>query len=92
MRSFDYNNLVDKAWDTDILSLVAKIHEYKGRQDLFIRQKPMELELIYALCGVSFQNPEFQAGKGHTHAFFLASALILTSVDRLIPVRAATWL
>ena len=46
MRSFDYNNLVDKAWDTDILSLVAKIHEYKGRQDLFIRQKPMELERL----------------------------------------------
>ena len=46
MRSFDYSKLIDRTWDTDILNLVAKIHEYKGRQDLFIRQKPMELELI----------------------------------------------
>lgn len=37
MRSFDYSRLYNKAWDTDILNLVAKIHEHKGRQDLFIR-------------------------------------------------------
>ena len=43
MRSFDYSRLYEKAWDTDILNLVAKIHECKGRQDLFIRQKPVEL-------------------------------------------------
>ena len=30
MRSFDYNRLHERAWDTDIVSLVAKIHEYKG--------------------------------------------------------------
>lgn len=43
MRSFDYNKLAEKTWDMDILNLVAKIHECKGRQDLFIRQKPVEL-------------------------------------------------
>ena len=43
MRSFDYSRLYEKAWDTDILNLVAKIHECKGRQDLFIRQKPVEV-------------------------------------------------
>ena len=40
MRAFDYSRLYDRTWDTDILNLVAKIHECKGRQDLFIRQKP----------------------------------------------------
>ena len=44
MRSFDYGRLADKAWGTDILNLAAKIHECKGRQDLFIRQKPVELD------------------------------------------------
>ena len=39
MRSFDYSKLADKVWDTNILNFVAKIHEYKSRQDLFIRQK-----------------------------------------------------
>ena len=35
MRSFDYGKLADKAWDNDILNLVAKTHEYKGRQDSY---------------------------------------------------------
>ena len=43
MRSFDYSKLYEKAWDTDILNLVAKIHECKGRQDLFFKQKPVIL-------------------------------------------------
>ena len=46
MRSFDYGRLCDKTWDTDILNLVAKIHEYKGRQDVFIRQKPVGLSRL----------------------------------------------
>lgn len=47
MRSFDYSWLYDKAWGTDILNLVAKIHECKGRQDLFIRQKPVEISFSF---------------------------------------------
>lgn len=46
MRSFDYSKLADKMWDAETLSLVAKIHECKGRQDLYIRQKPVELERL----------------------------------------------
>lgn len=43
MRTFDYSQLSQKMWDSDILNLVAKIHECKGRQDIFVRQKPAEL-------------------------------------------------
>ena len=50
MRSFDYSRLYEKAWDTDILNLVAKIHECKGRQDLFIRQKPVELDCLVEIA------------------------------------------
>ena len=50
MRSFDYSRLYDKAWDTDILNLIAKIHECKGRQDLFIRQKPVELDRLVEIA------------------------------------------
>lgn len=46
MRLFDYSRLVKRTWDTEILNLVAKIHECKGRQDLFIRQKPVELDRL----------------------------------------------
>lgn len=31
MRNFDYSKLAERTWDTDILNLVAKIHECKGR-------------------------------------------------------------
>ena len=52
MRSFDYSRLYDKGWDTDILNLVAKIHECKGRQDLFIRQKPVELDRLVEIAKI----------------------------------------
>ena len=52
MRSFDYSRLYEKAWNTDILNLVAKIHECKGRQDLFIRQKPVELDRLVEIAKI----------------------------------------
>ena len=41
MREFDYVKLKEQLWDCEILSYVAQIHEYKGRQELYIRQKPV---------------------------------------------------
>lgn len=52
MRSFDYSKLADKMWDAEVLNLVAKIHECKGRQDLYIRQKPVELERLMEVAKV----------------------------------------
>lgn len=52
MRSFDYSKFVEKTWDTDILNLVAKIHEYKGRQDMFVRQKPVELDRLIEIAKI----------------------------------------
>src|SRR5699024_11303141 len=46
MRSFDYSVLKNKTWDNEILGLVAQIHEYKGRQELYLRQKPEELDRL----------------------------------------------
>lgn len=46
MRSFNYENLSKRLWDTEIVSYIAKIHECKGRQDLFIHQKPAELDRL----------------------------------------------
>ena len=43
MRQFDYEKLAVKLWDSETMAYVAKIHECKGRQDLFVRQKPAEL-------------------------------------------------
>ena len=52
MRSFDYEQLANVKWDSEILSLVAKIHEYKGKQDLYIRQKPVELDRLTEIAKI----------------------------------------
>lgn len=52
MRIFDYKKYSDKKWDSEILGLVAQIHEYKGRQELFLKQKPTELERLVDLAKV----------------------------------------
>ena len=35
MRHFDYSTLASMSWDSEIIGLVAQIHEYKGRQELY---------------------------------------------------------
>ena len=50
MRDFDYSSLKNKSWDSEIISLVAQIHEYKGRQEVYLRQKPEELEKLVEIA------------------------------------------
>lgn len=52
MRTFDYLKLADKKWDSEILGLVAQIHEYKGRQQLYIAQRPAELNRLIQIAKV----------------------------------------
>jgi Fic family protein len=52
MHKFDYMRLADKMWDSEILFYIAKIHEYKGRQELYIRQKPVELERLVEIARI----------------------------------------
>nr|WP_302158980.1 Fic family protein [Holdemanella biformis] len=52
MRNFDYSHLKNRTWDNEILSYVAKIHEFKGKQELYFRQKPVELERLVEIAKV----------------------------------------
>ena len=52
MRNFDYSHLKDRTWDNEILSYIAKIHEFKGKQELYFRQKPVELERLVEIAKV----------------------------------------
>lgn len=52
MRKIDYGYLVDMSWDTEIMNLVSKIHECKGRQELYIRQKPVELDRLSEIAKI----------------------------------------
>ena len=52
MKTFDYTQLAERSWPTDIVNFVAKIHECKGRQDLFVRQKPTELDRLVEIAKI----------------------------------------
>lgn len=52
MRRFDYTQLAQKKWDTEIMNYTNLIHEYKGKQDLFLRQKPVELKKLVEVAKV----------------------------------------
>lgn len=52
MRHFDYSQLRQSSWDSEILSFVAAIHEHKGKQELYIRQKPVELERLVEVAKI----------------------------------------
>lgn len=50
MRNFDYSNLINRCWDNEILGLVAQIHEHKGRQELYLKQQPTQLERLVEIA------------------------------------------
>ena len=43
MRSFNYSIIREQKWDSEILSLVAAIYKEAGKQELFVKQRPEEL-------------------------------------------------
>ena len=50
MREFDYSKLKERTWDNEIMAYVAQIHEFKGKQDLFLRQKPVGLNRLVEIA------------------------------------------
>ena len=55
MRNFDYSDLASRSWDSEIIGLVTQIHEYKGRQELYLKQKPTELDhYIVYICILAY--------------------------------------
>ena len=52
MRQFDYSYLADRTWDNEIMSYISKIHEYKGKQELFLRQRSVELNRLIEIAKI----------------------------------------
>ncbi|MBR2736593.1 MAG: Fic family protein, partial [Firmicutes bacterium] len=52
MRKFDYSKYRNCKWDNEILNYLSRIHEYKGKQELFSRQKPVELKRLIEVAKV----------------------------------------
>lgn len=52
MKEFDYSKYKMQSWDNEILAYVAQIHEYKGKQNLFLKQKPVELNRLEQIARI----------------------------------------
>ena len=52
MKVFDYKKLVNRTWDKEVLNYVGLIHEYKGRQQLYLAQRPEELDKLVEIAKI----------------------------------------
>ena len=52
MRIFNYSSLNEQKWDSDILGLVAAIYKEAGKQELYLKQRPEELEKLVEIAKV----------------------------------------
>ena len=52
MREFNYDFLKTKKWDKEILGYVGLIHEYKGRQQLYLKLRPQELKRLVEIAKI----------------------------------------
>ena len=52
MRSFNYKYLENKTWDNEITGLLSFIHEERGKQALYLKQKPTELEKLVEIAKI----------------------------------------
>lgn len=52
MRQFDYIALKDSTWDAEVVSLIAQIREYKGKQEVYLQQKPIVLQRLVEIAKI----------------------------------------
>ena len=51
-KEFDYSKLADRTFDRETVNYIGLIHEYKGRQELYLEQKPAELDKLVELSKI----------------------------------------
>lgn len=52
MREFNYSSINDQKWDSEILGLVAAIYKEAGKQELYLKQRPEELEKLVEIAKI----------------------------------------
>ena len=52
MRTFNYSIIREQKWDSEILGLVAAIYKETGKQELYLKQRPEELEKLVEIAKV----------------------------------------
>ena len=52
MRDFNYSKIRDQKWDSEILSLIAAIYKEAGKQELYLKRRPDELEKLVEIAKI----------------------------------------
>jgi Fic family protein len=52
MRDFNYSKIKNQKWDSEILGYIASIYRYAGKQELYLKQKPQELEKLVEIAKI----------------------------------------
>ena len=52
MRTFNYSAIKDQTWDSEVLSLIAAIYKEAGKQELYLKQRPEELQKLVEIAKV----------------------------------------
>ena len=52
MRNFNYSEIKNQKWDSETLSLVAAIYKAAGKQELYLKQRPQELEKLVNIAKI----------------------------------------
>jgi Fic family protein len=52
MRSFNYSKIRDNKWDSELLGLIAAIYKEMGKQELYLKQRPEELEKLVEIAKI----------------------------------------
>ena len=52
MRNFNYAKIRDQKWDSEVLSLIAAIYKEAGKQELYLKQRPDDLEKLVEIAKI----------------------------------------
>ena len=52
MRTFNYSAIRNQKWDSEILGLIAAIYKETGKQELYLKQRPDELEKLVEIAKI----------------------------------------
>ena len=52
MREFHYAAIREQKWDSEILSLIAAIYKEAGKQEMYLKQRPEELEKLVEIAKI----------------------------------------
>ena len=52
MRTFNYSKINEQKWDSELLGLIAAIYKEAGKQEMYLKQRPEELEKLVEIAKV----------------------------------------